>query len=338
MKKTALLPVVFVCLFVSGRGVGLLGMIEIIEKTPKFCEIKANERFVYIHDSTKHKGDGIACIVTRPLGEVNMGRLVLMVHGSLSHKNAIYQPLLAERLGELGYSTIRIDFRGLGDSEGVLKPAIGRTIADDVDDIKTIYRAVGDEPICSKLFGRTKLRFYSIVAHSRGTLAMLNFALQLENSYIPLLVNCSGRFDGNGLMKRASAMNPGWLEKGGFYANTLRYGRIQELWIPKTETLSVIQVDTKKYSSISRESRIVSVYGREDDVVPPVDAARSYASIFEGRHQLVYIQGAGHNFFGKTGDLNINNLPYKRGLVNYNVELVRYLYTIFAAAALEDQL
>lgn len=305
-------------------------MFEIIDKAPGYCELKENERFVYIRDLEKHNGNGIACIISKPNNGVFLKRLVLMVHGSLSHKNAIYQPLLAERLSELGYCTIRIDFRGLGDSEEVPDQNLGRTIANDVDDIKTIYNAVSDSTICGNLFGQSELIFYSIVAHSRGSLAMFNFALQLENTHIPLLVNCCGRFDGNGLMERSTKNNPGWLEKGGFKAKTLRLGKLEEVWIPKSETLSVIQVDTEIYSQITMKTKIVSIYGTDDEVVPPIEASRDYASSFEDHHQLIYIKGAGHNFYGKPGDLNINNLPYKRGLVNYNVEVVRCLYTVFA--------
>lgn len=312
-------------------------MLEVRHSTTENYELKENERFVYLRDANLHKGDGLACIVTIPSRFPNVAKLVLMIHGSLSHKNAIYQPLLAERLADLGFFSIRLDFRGLGDSEDAPDPSVGRTIANDVDDIKLINDALQDTTVCQSLFGASQLQLYAIVAHSRGSLAMFNFVLNLETGTIPLLVNCSGRFDGNGLLDRCNRNHPGWQERGGTYATTLRYGRLQKVWMPKTETLSVIQVNTEIYSKITKQSSIVSIYGTDDEIVPPIDASLAYATVFKGHHRLIYIDGAGHNFYGGKGDLNVNNLPYKRGLVNYNVELVRCLYNIFASTVEMDQ-
>ncbi|KAI8067152.1 hypothetical protein BC940DRAFT_57139 [Gongronella butleri] len=67
---------------------------------------------------TTPRGETIAGILElRPQIDLNREkpRLVLICHGSLGHKNYIYQKKLAE---QLPFSSFRFDFRGNGDSSG----------------------------------------------------------------------------------------------------------------------------------------------------------------------------------------------------------------------------
>lgn len=304
-------------------------MIEVIDFEPDHIECQEHERFIYLYDSTYHHNRGIACIVASPKRHRAKNKLIVLVHGSLSHKNAIYQPLLAHCLAELGYHSLRLDFRGLGDSEDVRDPKLGRTIEEDIHDIKTVYKATQEAQICANLFETESITFHAIVGHSRGVLAMFDFALSIAPSIIPILVNCSGRFDGQGLLKRCSENNPNWIEKGGFYATTLRQGKLQKIWIPKEESFSVIRTNTLNYRNLSHDTTVISIYGTNDEVVPPMEASLDYASVFKDHHQLIYIDGAGHNFYGKLGEQNTRGLPLRRGMINYNHELVEYLQDIF---------
>ena len=116
-------------------------------------ESAPNERFLYLKHAEFHNSTGIAGILTIPtslqftsmreriVNERQYGfpqhKLVLLVHGHSAHKNTVYMPLLAQRLAEMGYYVLRIDFRNMGDSEENRDPAQGRTIAQDCEDLET---------------------------------------------------------------------------------------------------------------------------------------------------------------------------------------------------------
>lgn len=293
-------------------------------------DLKETESFVYIKDEKRHKGIGLAGILTRPKSSSGFsedehsvslpsGNLVLLLHGHQAHKNTIYQPLLAARLSAKGYYVLRIDFRGLGDSEDNYDPALGRTIQQDVQDISTV-RDFTSSDSCKDLLG-CRLTLNTIIAHSRGVISMFEFA---RGCYVPRLVNCCGRFESSGLLLKAMKRNPSWEEDGGFYCNTLRFGKWQDIWIPQSETLSASSLDTKKFAEIDSRTSVLSVYCEKDSVIP-ITAAAEYSAIFSGRHTLKIIPNSDHNFYGLKDDPNDMKLPLRKGKVNYGVYLVDLL-------------
>lgn len=294
-----------------------------------------NEQFIYIKDQKRHTGVGLAAILSKPpslqfdtLAErvknefkfaFPTHKLVLLLHGHQSFKNALYQPLLADKLTKNGYYVLRIDFRGLGDSEDNRVPELGRTIQQDVEDLTTIYEFVSSDA-CKSLLGRA-LTLDTIIAHSRGVISMFEFA---RSFYVPNLINCCGRFDSQGLLLKAARRCPQWEEDGGFYCNTLRFGKWQDVWIPRQETLSAGTLDTSKFEEINSETWILSVYTATDPVIPIASAA-GYSNLFEGRHTLEIVPNCDHNFYGFPDDTNKLNLPIRKGKVNYGAYLVAYL-------------
>ncbi|CDO94332.1 unnamed protein product [Kluyveromyces dobzhanskii CBS 2104] len=294
-----------------------------------------NEQFFYIRDEKRHKGRGLAAILTQPpsvqyrtlaervKNQSKYGfpshKLVLLIHGHQSFKNALYQPLLADKLSQEGYYVLRIDFRGLGDSEDCWDPKLGRTIKQDVEDLTTIYEFVSSEA-CKLLLGRT-LTLDTIVAHSRGVISMFEFAREV---YVPNLINCCGRFDSHGLLLKAARRSPTWEADGGFYCHTLRFGEWQDVWIPKAETLSAGTLDSSKFKEIDSGTWVLSVYTATDPIIP-ITAAAGYSNLFAGRHTLNIVPNCDHNFYGLPDDPNKLNLSLRKGKVNYGVYLVKEL-------------
>lgn len=308
----------------------------IVDNVPSHVSLDANEQLVFLKNGKYHSKEGIAGILSHPksmqydsLSErlqhqddygLPQHRLVLLVHGHQSHKNATYQPLLAAKLSKLGYFVLRIDFRGMGDSEDNRDATVGRSIQQDVEDVATVYDFVNDKVLCERVCGM-KLSLDTIVAHSRGVLAMFEFARAYPEKHVANLVNSSGRFDGQGLLHKRLKNSIEWRKEGGFWCDLARHGTTVKSWIPKAETLSAINLDTKKFSEISSKTWVLSCYGSEDSVIPS-DAAGKYSNLFCGRHTLEIVPGADHNYYGLPADPNPLNLPFRKGLVNYCYVLV----------------
>lgn len=89
-----------------------------------------DEAPVYIRAGEEH----VFGIVTRPTGPAN-GTAVLCLHAGAqtltSHRNGVYTRLCRD-LAAAGYTTLRIDYHGTGDSSGVLvdRSPLGQTIVD----------------------------------------------------------------------------------------------------------------------------------------------------------------------------------------------------------------
>lgn len=294
-----------------------------------------HEDFVYIKDSKYHVKSGIAGILTKPESlkfksfaeqvknestfSLPTHKLILVLHGDQAHKNSTFQPMLADKLSKLGYYVLRIDFRGLGDSEDNFDPKIGRTIEQDVEDITSVYDFAQSDA-CEAWLGRT-LTLDTIIAHSRGVLSMFEFA---RSHYVPNIINLCGRFDTGGLLQKVSKLHHEWEKDNGYWCNTLRYGKWTDIWIPRNETLSAGSIDTSKFTEVDDETSILSVYCSNDTVIP-ITAAAEYSKLFQGRHTLEIVPNSDHNFYGLPNDPNVFDLPIRKGKVNYSYYLMEIL-------------
>ncbi|EGA62761.1 YDL057W-like protein [Saccharomyces cerevisiae FostersO] len=198
--------------------------VQIQSAPPSYIKLEANEKFVYITSTMNGLSYQIAAIVSYPEKRNSStankedgkllckeNKLALLLHGSQSHKNAIYQTLLAKRLAEFGYWVLRIDFRGQGDSSDNCDPGLGRTLAQDLEDLSTVYQTVSDRSLRVQLYKTSTISLDVVVAHSRGSLAMFKFCLKLHAAGSPLpshLINCAGRYDGRGLIERCTRLHP----------------------------------------------------------------------------------------------------------------------------------
>lgn len=282
------------------------------ESSLNYSKLSRNERLgeIFLPD-----GGTISFIETIPNSgthDKGTSRYVIELHGHGSHKNALYQVELAQELAKRGFGVIRFDFQGLGESLPSQKEK-GRPLSQDVHNI---------EIVAEELVLKRGHNLYAIVAHSRGALAMFEYALKHE---VPRLVNCSARFDGKGLADRCRKMEKDWEKLGGFWSPIRRRNEVVKIWVPMAETMSLVNADTKSYTSINTKTRILSVYGTHDTVVPPETAGHAYSEIFGDRHALAYITNADHNFLGAkvTQTEFPEGVRIKSNRIDLNGELVQ---------------
>lgn len=280
-------------------------------------ELSEYQHSIFIKHKKYHKENGISAILARPdeTKSVNLQKGILLLHGHCGHKNYINLPIIDDLLHKKGYYILRVDFRGLGSSEENRNEEEGRSLQQDVEDIETCY-----------LFFRdiVNVKLDTIIAHSRAVVSMFEFHVHcLQNKYmdfIPNLINCSGRFDGIGLKHKIMKNFPNWEKDKGYYTNTFRFGKLQKIFIPIKESLSVIEVDTKtRFKNLDQRCSVLSIYGCKEQVMP-LSAATKFDMLFQSRHRLILIDDADHNFYGVI-DNDTNNplkLPLKRGKINYN--------------------
>lgn len=307
-------------------------------------KLKSNEVFVNVTEGSSQKSS-LATIISVPQSHQSLQNrtlpLVILLHGHQSHKNAIYQPLVADELSKLGYCVVRFDFRGQGDSSDNESEELGRTIHQDLIDMNRIIEyALGTELLLlvnNKLDSETSITcptFDSvtleiIIAHSRGVLVMFQYLVEHPRLTVPLLVNCCGRFRGEGLAERYTKATPTWRADGGVSSMTLRHGTFQTVWVPVDEIQTAVDVSTQNFDQISQYSHVICVYGTRDSIVPPADG-RAYNRLFGQRSELWMIEGADHNLYGLANDPNRKALPLRKGKVNYSVEFVEKLLMYLA--------
>lgn len=105
----------------------------------------------------ENKGQKIFGIFHRPIKK-NHYPTVLMCHGLAGHKTGRYRLYvhLAERLSKLGIASLRIDFRGSGDSEGNFSDAtIGSEVSDAMLALDYLRHRPDVDPSRIGIFGRS---------------------------------------------------------------------------------------------------------------------------------------------------------------------------------------
>lgn len=258
-------------------------------------------------------------------------KLALILHGRGGNKNYCYQSLLAQHLAErLGMYSFRFDFRGCGDSQDNIDPAKGRTIEQDVQDIQIVLDVLEN----GKKFKEIGLNLVlnAIVGHSRGAVAMFIWALkQMSNMkektpYVncPNLINVAGRFFCHALIDNLNRDLP------GTDLIQYRFGEYRKVFIPNDEVIDLGSQDLTAVDTLDEDIQVLSIYGLEDHIIPLEDATE-FANRLASRHELKFVRNADHNFYGKVeineenSYLNPENLPLKRGKVNYSIKVVDHI-------------
>lgn len=270
-------------------------------------------------------------------------KAALILHGQSGHRNYCYQKALAHSLAqELGMYTLRIDFRGCGESpDGPDPKMLGRIIQHDVEDIQHCAEFLID---AEKNPVDIAFTLSAIIGHSRGSLAMFLWAVEqnrllrsTESSssaiIVPSLVNCLARFRLKTVLDRYPAIDDEFI---GVEQTCLRYGKFERTWVPKAELLSLATPDVSAISELSREMSVLSIYGLNDHIVPVEDSAHYANHLNRGikSHELVLIPHADHNFYGTDEviteldheEFNSEGLPLtKKNLVNFNPKVVKLI-------------
>lgn len=325
-------------------------------------QLPSNERLLSLRrpNSTTHNKEGIVGIFTVPptslLSEREIittptsynrhypptHRLAIILHGTGGHKNYCYHTLLATELAsKLGYHVFRFDFRGNGDSQEVPDVTQGRSVKSEVDDVEWIYDVFKNGGHFTEI--GINLIPNVIVGHSRGSTVMFQWAIRQQVKcesgepfqFVPSLVNCSGRY------RSKLVIDEYHLEDGGaqsdddededdtsFSMSQYRFGKFTEVPLVKNELLDLAKQDFSGVRRLDPEIQVFSIYGLHDTIVP-VDDSSFYANALGGRHELVFIHTADHNFYGtetideeNSSELNPDHLPLtKRRKVNFNYQV-----------------
>lgn len=279
--------------------------------------------------------NGVSGTLTVPATSVPpTHKVALILHGQGGHRNYCYQKLLAHQLAQkLGMYSLRIDFRGCGNSDDNEVEDDGRTLAQDIVDILSCCEFLrnGDlNPV------NINFTISTIVSHSRGGVAMFLWAMEQDNKsksgdssdaiIVPNLINASARFTSPTVLDRYPLHDNEFVEVPQLM---LRHGKYQDVFIKKRELLDLAEADLSKLNQLSLDTSVLSIYGLEDAIIPIVDSANFANVLNRGHlsHQLELIPMADHNFYGvvpienplDAEDYNPHNLPLNKSkLVNYS--------------------
>jgi rhodanese-related sulfurtransferase len=143
---------------------------------------------------------------------------------------------------------------------------------------------------------------------------------------VPNLVNCSARFRSHTVLERYNVLDTDITE---LPQSSLRYGKIQDVPIPRLELFDLAKVNLTGVSKLPLEWSCLSIYGLYDSIVPIEDSAlwANYLNRGPLSHKLRLIPLADHNFYGMheieneddAETFNQQNLPLtKKKVVNYN--------------------
>ncbi|MCH0629585.1 tyrosine-protein phosphatase [Kocuria palustris] len=265
-------------------------------------------------------------------------KMALILHGQGGHRDYCYQKRLAHALAkELGVYSLRIDFRGCGNSADNANDKVGRVISQDVADIQACAEWITDS---SKHGLGVEFTLSLIIAHSRGAVAMFLWAIEqnqiakLEDPskaiIVPNLVNCSLRFRLWTVIDRYPILSP---EFDSLPQRCLRHGKMTDVPIPRQELLELAKPDMTRVKELPLDWSTLCIYGLEDTIVPIEDFAyyTNYLNRGYYSNKLEIIPRADHNFFGTVpiesesdaAEFNPDGYPLnRRKLVNYNYEVV----------------
>jgi len=209
---------------------------------------------------------------------------VILCHGFSSHRDGFHYRALAERLAAAGLASIRFDFAGNGESEGVFNFGNYASEVADIAAAQAFLEAGGRAVV-------------ALVGHSKGAGSVLLHASSV--GAIPVVVNVAGRFDmsagltarfGEDIFARLAAGPVEW---------TTRTQRGAFAWTLTPESMAErLALDMSVVCAAIRARpgmRLLTVHGDADDVIP-IEDGRRIAELAGG--ELAVVASADHMFRG----------------------------------------
>ncbi|KAF9221529.1 ectomycorrhiza-regulated esterase [Gyrodon lividus] len=220
-------------------------------------------------------------------------KIALILHGTMGHKDYLFQKRLALRLP---FDSFRFDFRGNHESGGQWRQA---GLAEDVEDVVTVVAYL-----------RTTYGYEidMVVGHSRGSVVgMYWLCTSEEGKHVRALVNVSGRYRMHLIYDGAVAYQEEFATKG-YYDWNLTVAR-------KPVTQRIYPQDLEKFSRWNSgivwdrfppSIDVLTIHGLADRTVPVYDAiiyARAFGGRTPGTHCLNLLEDADHNFTGRQDEV-----------------------------------
>jgi len=230
------------------------------------------------------RGERLAATLATPPGSAAAAPAVILCHGFSSHRDGFHYRALAGRLAAAGLASLRFDFAGNGESQGVFQFGNYASEVADIAAAQAFLEAGGRSVV-------------ALVGHSKGAGSVLLHASSL--GAIPVVINVAGRFDMSaGLTAR---FGPDIFERlaAGPVAQTTRTQRGAFAWTLTPESMAErLALDMAAVCATIRARpgmRLLTVHGDADDVIP-IDDGRRIAELAGG--ELAVVAGADHMFRG----------------------------------------
>ncbi|GLB38189.1 putative ectomycorrhiza-regulated esterase [Lyophyllum shimeji] len=226
-----------------------------------------------------------------PLNPTMGRKLALVLHGTMGHKDYLFQKRLALKLP---IDSFRFDFRGNHETPGAWRQgALEEDLVDlsvVVEYLKANYGYVVD----------------LVVGHSRGSLVGMRWVCTTEDGKnISGFVNASGRYRMHKILESpAAAAWKASFDEHGYHEWTVSVAR-------KQVTVKIFPEDLEQFTKW--DSSVVwdhfpstvdalTIHGLADKTVPPYDAliyTRALSNRAPGTHTLHFVEDADHNFTGR---------------------------------------
>ncbi|KIJ62674.1 hypothetical protein HYDPIDRAFT_114347 [Hydnomerulius pinastri MD-312] len=220
-------------------------------------------------------------------------KIALILHGTMGHKDYLFQKRLALRLP---FDSFRFDFRGNHESGGQWKQG---GFAQDVEDLVTIVAYL-----------RTTYGYEidMVVGHSRGSVVGMYWCCTSEEgNRVRALVNVSGRYRMHRIYDGAEAYKEEFDTKGYYDWNVTvaRKPLVQRIYPQDLEEFSRWNSGVV-WDKFPPSIDVLTIHGLADRTVPVYDAiiyARAFGATAPGTHSLNLIEDADHNFTGRQDEV-----------------------------------
>jgi len=220
--------------------------------------------------------------------ETDAGRpIALILHGTLGHKDYLYQKKLAQTLP---LDSFRFDFRGNFESTGNFTTS---NFADDLEDLKTVS---------DHLVGRGYVITLAI-GHSRGSFMGFKWLCSTSRGrQLKGYVNVAGRYKMDRLLETNGPQMAAWKEKGYYerHAVVARRKVVTRIYPEDFYGFTSWKNDFI-WTECPSQTHILTIHGIQDQVVPVYDAiiwADATAHRNPGTHNLHLIEKGDHNLVG----------------------------------------
>ena len=254
------------------------------------------EPFTVVSPRYQHK---LSCIFHRKLNPYvdsqNREHVVILCHGYLSNKNALFLPQLSREIADSNsnqFHSVRFDFHGCGESTGRDEWDYGGYEDEAKDDIRSVVEYLRNTN--EKYFIR------GLIGHSRAGTTVLLYALYYDD--IPIIVNIAGRYRlEQGIYERFSKQQFDEIERNGsFTIHAFDNGdfRITKQAIERRKNLDINQIENV------RQAKVLNIGAGNDDIVPCGDTNLYHAQLKNAKkNDIVIVPDATHLFTGKEREL-----------------------------------